>query len=290
MSNESAQIDPVSKTYVSQGLKLHYLDWGNAAAPPLVLLHGAWDHAHSWDWVARELRNDWHIIALDLRGHGDSEWSPDGAYLSPYHLLDFADLVDTLGYAQIDIVAHSFGGNPATRFAGLYPERVRKLVLVDAMGPTAPAIARWDEMGPVKRTREWLEKRREAGKTPRRFATIEEAAGRLMKTNKLLSAEQAQHLALHGVRRHPDGFSWKHDPVVGNFLPEDFAVDLAEYWRYITAPTLICWGPESWTTNPATDGRSEYFRDHRNLTFENAGHWLHHDQFEQFVSALREFL
>lgn len=290
MSDTLQFAEPVSKTYISQGLKLHYLDWGNASAPPLILLHGAGDHARSWDWVARALGDKWHIIALDLRGHGDSEWSPDGAYLTPYHVLDFADLVDTLGYEQVSIVAHSFGGNPATRYAGLYPQRVHKLVLVDAMGPTAPAIARWDEMGVVNRSRAWLEKRRDANKERRRFATIEEGAARLQRSNKRLSEEQARHLTLHGVHHHADGFSWKCDPVMGNFMPEDFALDLADYWREITASTLICWGPESWTTNPATDGRSVHFRNHRNLTIENAGHWLHHDQFETFVAALREFL
>ncbi len=286
----SHAIEPVSRFYFSQGLKLHYLDWGNAGAPLLVLVHGMWDHARSWDWVARALCKDWHVIAPDLRGHGDSAWSPDGGYLTPYHLLDFADLVDTLGAAEVSIVAHSFGGNPTTRFAALYPQRVRKLVLIDAMGPTAPVIARWNEQGAVRRTREWLEKRRDSDKAQRRFASIEEATARLMKTNKLLTPERAHHLASYGVRQHADGYSWKHDPVVGNFLPEDFAVDLAEYWKEIIAPTLICWGPESWTTDPATDGRSLYFRDHRNLTFANAGHWLHHDQFDQFVTALRQFL
>ncbi|MFT3931750.1 MAG: alpha/beta hydrolase [Spongiibacteraceae bacterium] len=288
--DSTLHVEPVSKTYRSQGLTLHYLDWGNETAPPLLLVHGMWDHARSWDWIARELRHDWHVIAPDLRGHGDSDWSPDGAYLASYYLLDFADLIDTLGYAQINIVAHSFGGNPATRYAALYPERVRKLVLIDAMGPTAPVVARWNELGTVKRMREWLEKRRDTEKAQRRFASVEEAAERLMKTNKLLTSAYAHHLALHGVRRHSDGYSWKQDPVVGNFLPEDFAIDLAEYWRKITASTLICWGSESWTTNPATDGRSAYFRDHRNLTFEHAGHWLHHDQFDKFVAALQEFL
>lgn len=283
--------EPVSKTFISQGLKLHYLDWGNASAPPLVLVHGMRDHARSWDWAARELRQHWHIVALDLRGHGDSEWSPDGAYLSPYHLLDLADLIDTLGNEQVTIVAHSFGGNPAARYAALYPQRVRKLVLIDAMGPTAPVVARWNEIGTVKRTREWLEKRRETTlSTPRRFATLDEAIARMAAANKHLSAAQARHLATHGVRHHADGYGWKYDPIFGTFLPEDFAIDLAEYWREITAPTLICWGTESWTTNPAIDGRSVHFRNHRNLTFEKAGHWLHHDQLDTFLAALREFL
>ena len=65
----------------------------------------------------------------------------------------------------------------------------------------------------------------------------------------------------------------KYDPLVGTFLPEDFAVDLYGFWSEITAPTLLCWGTESWTSNPATDGRVAYFRDHRTVVFEQAGHW-----------------
>lgn len=291
MSMHNAHVEPVAKTYTSQGLQLNYLDWGNESAPPLILVHGMWDHARSWDWIARALCDKWRIIAPDLRGHGDSDWSPDGAYHSPYYLLDFADLIDHLGYNEISIVAHSFGGNPTTRFAALYPERVRRLVLIDAMGPTAPVIARWNEQGVIKRSREWLEKRREAETNKQKcFLSVEDGAARLMKTNKLLSREQAMHLATHGVRKHVDGFSWKHDPVVGNFLPEDFCIDLAEFWCAITAPTLICWGNESWTTNPATDGRALHFQNHQNLTFENAGHWLHHDKFDTFVAALNAFL
>lgn len=284
-------IEPVSKAYVSQGLKLHYLDWGNAGAPLLLLVHGMRDHARSWDWVARELRHDWHIIAPDSRGHGDSEWSPDGAYHSPYYLLDLADLVDALGHEQVTIVAHSFGGNPTVRFAALYPQRVRKLVLIDAMGPTAQVIALWDKQGAVERTRKWLEKQREiALEKPKRYAAIEDAIARMAEANKHLSAEQARHLAVHGVRHYADGYGWKYDPRIGTFLPEDFSIDLAEFWREISAPTLICWGSESWTTNPATDGRAAHFRDHRNLTFENAGHWLHHDRLDEFLAALRDFL
>jgi len=71
---------PTSHSYFSQRLRLHYVDWGNAGAPPLILLHGGRDHCRAWDWVAAELRHDWHIIAPDLRGHGDSEWPSDGNY------------------------------------------------------------------------------------------------------------------------------------------------------------------------------------------------------------------
>jgi len=287
----TTNIEPVSKTFDSQGLKLHYLDWGSAGAPILIFVHGMNDHARSWDWAARAMCREWRVIALDLRGHGDSEWSPDGAYHIAYYLLDFTDLVDTLGADQVSIVAHSMGGNPAARFAALYPQRVHKLVLVDAMGPNASVIARWRKQGVVNLSREWMEKRRRTvARAPRRFAAIDQAVERMARANKHLSNEQAHHLAIHGVRRYDDGYGWKYDPAVGNFLPEDFAFPLAEYWREITAPTLICWGPDGWTTNPATDGSSANFRDHRHITFESAGHWIHHDQLDAFVAALQQFL
>lgn len=291
MNNPVADVEPVSRTHVSQSLKLHYLDWGNEDKPLLLLVHGMRDHAHSWDWVARALCRDWHVIAPDLRGHGDSQWSPDGAYISPYHVLDIADLIDTLGQERLTIVAHSFGGNVAARYSALFPQRVRKLVLVDGLGPSAQVLAGWAEAGPMKRTREWVEKRREvAARTPRRFTVIDEAVARMAATNKHLSEEQARHLAMHGVRLYDDGYGWKYDTAVGTFLPEDFSVDLAGFWREITAPTLLCWGPESWTSNPTTDGRIAHFRDHRAVIFHKAGHWLHHDQLDAFLAALREFL
>jgi pimeloyl-ACP methyl ester carboxylesterase len=291
MTFSTADAEPVSRTHVSQGLELHYLDWGNAGAPVLMLVHGMKDHAHSWDWAAQALRHDWRVIAPDLRGHGDSEWSADGAYLSPYHVIDIADLIDTLGCEQLTIVAHSFGGNVSGRYAALFPERVRKLALVDGLGPTAQAMAGWHQRGPVKRTREWLDKKREvATRTPRQLASMDEAISRMAAANKNLSADQTRHLALHGVRRQADGYRWKYDPFIGTFLPEDFAVDLAAFWSEITAPTLLCWGTESWTTNPATDGRMAHFRDSRTVVFEKAGHWLHHDQLDVFLDTLRDFL
>jgi pimeloyl-ACP methyl ester carboxylesterase len=287
----AAASEPVSRTHVAHGLKLHYLDWGNEGAPLLLLLHGMRDHARSWDWTARALRHRWRVIAPDLRGHGDSQWSPDGAYLSPYHMLDIAGLVDTLGPEPFSIVAHSFGGNVSARYAALFPDRVRKLVLVDGLGPSAKVLTGWNELGPTKRTREWLEKRREtAARSPRRLASIDEAVARMAAANPHLSSEQSRHLAIHGVRLHADGYGWKYDPDLGAFLPEDFSIEMSAFWREISAPTLLCWGTESWTTNPAEDGRAAHFRDPRVLVFEKAGHWLHHDQHDRFLAALRDFL
>jgi pimeloyl-ACP methyl ester carboxylesterase len=94
---------PTSQTFISQRLRLHYADWGNPDAPLLILQHGGRDHCRSWDWVAQELRHDWHVIAPDLRGHGDSAWSTDGNYAIDSLLYDFAQLVHTLGSEQVTI-------------------------------------------------------------------------------------------------------------------------------------------------------------------------------------------
>lgn len=283
--------EPTSHFFQSQGIKLHYLDWGNSEARPLILIHGMHDHARSWDWVARALCADWHVIAVDLRGHGDSAWSPDGAYHNPYLLHDLVDLIDALEAESVTIIAHSLGGNPATRFAALYPDRIDKLVLVDAMGPYPSVVAAWDKEGVVNRSRGWLEKRQQTGaRAPRRIATVEEAIARMAKVNPHLSAEQVCHLATHAVRQYDDGYSWKYDPHTGNFLPEDFAIHLEPYWREIAAPTLICWGTSSWTSNPATDGSAAHIRNHQNVQFESAGHWIHHDKLDEFVAAVKQFL
>ena len=76
----STSLGPTSQVYFSQRLRLHYVDWGNPSAPPLLLIHGGRDHCRSWDWVAEVLRDQYHVIALDLRGHGDSGWATGSSY------------------------------------------------------------------------------------------------------------------------------------------------------------------------------------------------------------------
>jgi pimeloyl-ACP methyl ester carboxylesterase len=289
-SNVSDGFEPISRVHVSQGLRLNYLDWGNEGAPVLVLVHGAKDHARSWDWTANALRRDWRVIAPDLRGHGDSDWSPDGAYLSSYYLLDLANLLDVVGDQSVSLLGHSFGGNISARLTAALPDRVRKLVLVDGIGPSPSVFEDWERIGAVVRSRDWIEKRRAAdARRPPSFATIEDAVARMAAGNPHLTSAQADHLARHNLRRNGDGYGWKSDPLVGVYPPEDFSAETAAVWRAISCPTLLMWGSRSWTTNPAEDGRGPQFPNARTLTFD-AGHWLHHEMPEAFVSALREFL
>ena len=132
---------PTSRHFISQRLRLHYVDWGNPDAPPLLLVHGGRDHCRNWDWVAQALRSDWHIICPDLRGHGDSQWSPDGNYSMSAYIYDLAQLIHQQSLAPVTIVAHSLGGNICLRYAGIYPEKVRKLVAIEGLGPSPKVIA-----------------------------------------------------------------------------------------------------------------------------------------------------
>ena len=284
---------PTSHSFFSQRLRLHYVDWGNAGAPPLVLVHGGRDHCRNWDWVAQALRRDWHVIAPDLRGHGDSEWPSDGNYNMAGFVYDLAQLIHQQRLSPVTIVAHSLGGNIAIRYAGVFPEHVRKLVAIEGLGPSPRMLAEREAVPPAERMRRWIEERRGlAGRMPRRYPTIEDAFRRMQEENTHLSPEQARHLTVHGANQNEDGtYSWKFDSHVRVNPPADMTqADLESLWGRITCPTLLVYGKESWASNPQEDGRIRHFRTAEVVAFEGAGHWVHHDKTEAFLAAVKAFI
>ena len=284
---------PTSHSFTSQRLRLHYVDWGNAGAPPLLLQHGGRDHSRSWDWVARELRRDWHVIAPDLRGHGDSAWSPDGAYSMPAYVYDLAQLIHQQGLAPLTIVAHSLGAMISLRYAGINPEMVSKLVAIEGVGVMSPAQRVLEGLPPAERWRRFIADRRAlSGRLPRRYATVEQALERMKAENGYLSDEQARHLTLHGVSRNEDGtWSWKFDNYTRSGAPVGLSEDeLHGLWGEIACPVLLCHGRNSWATDPVTSGDAAFFRDAQVAEFDHAGHWLHHDRTMLFLETIRAFL
>jgi pimeloyl-ACP methyl ester carboxylesterase len=284
---------PTSRIYFSQRLRLHYVDWGNTGAPPLVLVHGGRDHCRNWDWVAGELRRDWHVIAPDLRGHGDSEWSKDGTYMMAGYVYDLAQLIHQQKLAPVTLIAHSLGGNIALRYTGLYPRNVAKVVAIEGLGPSPKMLAERFAAGFADRMRGWIEEQRGlSGRMPRRYASIEEAWRRMQEENKHLSPEQARHLTQHGVNQNEDGtYSWKFDNYVRSWPPYDMTTqDVQGLWAGITCPTLLVYGRESWTSNPAEDGRAKHFKTAEVVTVDGAGHWVHHDKLVEFLALTRRFL
>src|SRR4029453_13495032 len=127
--------EPASRTFTAQGLSLHCTDWGNDDAPTLILLHGGRDHGRMWDWVAQALHGDFHILAPDLRGHGDSAWSPDGDYAITAYVCDLVELIEQTGALKVTLLGHSLGGNIAVRYAAPYPEKVERLIAIEGLRP-----------------------------------------------------------------------------------------------------------------------------------------------------------
>ncbi len=284
---------PTSQFFVSQRLRLHYVEWGNEDAPPLVLVHGGRDHCRNWDWVAERLRRDWHILAPDLRGHGDSQWLTGANYGMIDYVYDLAQLVHQKKLAPVTIVGHSLGGAISLAYTGNYPETVAKVVAIEGLGPPPAMIAARAKMTIDQRMREWVDSMRGlAARAPRKYPSIEEAVARMQSENPRLTPEQARHLTVHGVNQNEDGtYSWKFDNYVRAFSPHSFNAEEARVlWKRITCPTLLVRGMESWASNPLEDGRAAFFANARVENLEKAGHWVHHDQLEAFLGIVTEFL
>ena len=284
---------PESHSYVSQRLRLHYVDWGNGQAPPLLLVHGGRDHCRNWDWAAEALRGDYRIIAPDLRGHGDSSWFVGGAYAMADYVYDIAQLVHRKGLAPVAVIGHSLGGSIALHYAGVYPETVKALVAIEGLGPSPAQIAARKARPIDNRLREWIDTQRGlSGRLPRRYPTLEDACRRMQEANPRLTEAQARHLTVHGANQNEDGsYSWKFD----NYSRADRPVGIDpeesfRLWSRIRCPTLLVRGLESWVGDPEEDGRAAHFRKARFVDVAGAGHWVHHDRLDEFLGLVRGFL
>src|SRR3979490_2407492 len=185
---------PTSRIYFSQRLRLHDVDWGTPTAPPLLLVHGGRDHCRNWDWVASALRRDWHVLAPDLRGHGDSQWSPDGNYSTAAYVYDLAQLIHQQELAPVTIVSHSLGGNIAIRYTGVYPETVSKLVAIEGLGPSPRQMEKRSAVPIAERMQKWVaEQRALSGRVARRYASIQDAPKAMQETNGTSPPRTAGH-------------------------------------------------------------------------------------------------
>jgi pimeloyl-ACP methyl ester carboxylesterase len=284
---------PTSHVYFSQRLRLHYVDWGNEDAPPLLLVHGGRDHCRTWDWVAQAFRQDYHVIAPDLRGHGDSAWVYGSGYTIIDYVYDIAQLIDQKELQPLTIIGHSLGGNVTLQYSGIYPDHVKKLVSVEGWGPPPDFIRKRAGKSPQTRMQEWIDMLREmSGRDVRRYETIDAAVRRMRDANPHLSPDQARHLTIHGTNQNEDGtYTWKFDNYMHVFSPHRFnEEDAHELWDNITCPVLLVRGKESWAPDPEASHLLGHFNDARAITLPDAGHWVHHDQLEPFVDSVRDFI
>src|SRR5213592_1705327 len=122
---------PTDGTTTLNGLRFHFLDWGTRGEPPMLLLHGGAQTAHSWDEVAPDLARDHHVLALDQRGHGDTDWAPAGRYRRDDFVADIRAFLDDRDWERATVAALSLGGLNSIAFAAMHPERIAGLVVVD---------------------------------------------------------------------------------------------------------------------------------------------------------------
>jgi pimeloyl-ACP methyl ester carboxylesterase len=284
------RMEPISHFFYSDRLKLQFWDYGQDRKPSLVLVHGGLDHARNWDWVARSLREQYHVYALDLRGHGNSAWAPGAMYSLAEHVLDLSALLDIVNDFPIRLIGHSLGGGIVLNYTGVYPSRVHKAVSIEGLG--IPPVHRVH--GPAsERLRYWIEEVRDLEKRHlKTYPSLEAAIARMKEANPHLSDEVARHLTLHGTNWEADGsLVWKFDNYARAFPPYGHRIeDTVELFGQVTCPILFFWGLESFIPVPDSDPRMLAIRNSRLVRVAGSGHWVHHDQLDLFLKETIAFL
>lgn len=274
------------------GLTYHVLEWdARASDHTVVLLHGFLDSAWGFSRVVSAgLSQRFHILAPDMRGHGDSDRIGAGGY---YHFMDYVadvdELVRALGRRRVSFIGHSMGGTIASYYAGAFSDAVHRLALLEGLGPPCA------ETPMPERIRGWIEGwRRARTREPTTYASLEEAAARLRARDRLLDEAQSIELAGRATRATPGGrLRFKHDPLHLTTGPYPFRVDLAEpIWRAIRAPTLIIHGGESELPLSAAESarRVANFRRAREEVLPGAGHMMQRHEPRALAALLAPFL
>lgn len=269
---------PESRFVTVNGLQLHYLDWGNRHLPPLVAVHGAYQQAHCWDLVAPALRDRFHFMALDQRGHGDSARHPKAAYALDDFLADLLGFLDELGLDKVALLGSSMGGRVAFMFAGLHPERVACLVDL-GMG------AERDDQG-VARIRA------NTAAEPDSFPDEATAWAYYEKRYTTSHPDYVRNDFRHTFRRGEDGrLVRKFDPALRQFTS---TYDPEASWaalRRITAPTLLVRGANSDVFSHEVAVRMQQaVSGSQLLEMEGVGHLAIGERPDQLNAVLAEFL
>jgi pimeloyl-ACP methyl ester carboxylesterase len=284
LDNEPARLRDEIVTL--DGLRLHYRDWGNPTAPPVVLLHAYTQHARSWDPVARGLAKRFRVLALDQRGHGESAWAAD------YHELrlvaDLAGFVETLGLTTVSLVGFSIGGSAAISYAQLYPDRVERLVAFECFTDA-------EEPGDAPY---WHAMRAHLGllrSLPETFERPEDAVAAFRPLAPYAAEEELRHWTLRGLKQGADGnWTWRYDPILRtpastpgrlNASPDVLAKRLAG----VSCATLLLAGAESWMVEP-TQRMVTLNPRARMITVPRAGHWVPLDNPSEFLAVVGQFL
>lgn len=275
-----------------RGVPYRLREWGNPGDRKLVLLHGARDASASFQFIVDALGDGWHVMAPDWRGHGGSSWTV-GSYWQAEFVADLDVLMETLSPDMaIPLVGHSMGGNMASLYAGIRPDRVESLVMLDALGDLLHRT-------PVNVTEilAMVLDARTAAANEQSYAGPPDLAKRLMRANRRLDPAKAAFLATAHARPLADGgVGWPYDPSFRRSLPTMYSADdWGSVWRGITAPVLQVMSTDTRPYAPDSDPeiasyRRSFFRNLHCAAVPNTGHNLHHDAPEAVASMIASFL
>ncbi len=269
---------PADRYLTVDGLRIHYLDWQRPDDPPratLILLHGIGRVAHCFDPIVPHFRDRFRVIAMDMRGHGDSDWHPQAQYLVEDYVHDLEGLVEQLGLRDVIVWGNSTGGRVAQVFAGLHPELTRG-VIVEDVGPERPKE--------ISSRRGARMAREQQG-----WASIEELVERLKIDYPRIPEAHLRHIAAHNSKPREDGrFVLKRDPdIEKGFVP-------TEIWRFvraIRAPIIYVLGGVSAIVPPET--REELRRTLPQAeieVLEGLGHYPNEEDPARFAAVVDRFL
>jgi pimeloyl-ACP methyl ester carboxylesterase len=265
------------RTVRVNGVTLHYLDWGPAEDPPVVLLHGITGHARVWDHLAERLVPGRRVLALDQRGHGDSDPAPDDDYRVGTMADDVAAFAGSLRLERFALLGHSMGGRIAIQYAAAHAARLDRLDI----GPDI-------ELTGLQRVRDMM------SKAPERIESEEWAVEYIRRANPLQDVDLLRHRVRHGLKRLPDGeLTWKYAKGLRDMMRAGRrdVVDLWEPLPRIPCPTLVVRGAESDILSPEVAKKmTGRLPDGRLVEIPGAGHTVPADRPDDFVRHVRAFL
>ncbi|HBF52049.1 MAG TPA: alpha/beta hydrolase [Massilia sp.] len=279
-----------------RGLRTHVRHWGREGAPKIFMAHGWMDMSASFQFIADCLEGDWHVIAHDWRGYGLTERIGTDTYWFPDYVADLDFLLDHYSPSEpVNLLGHSMGGNAVSLYAGVRPQRVAKLINLEGIGLQGGV----PEQAP-KRMARWLDEL----KTPpvmRGYASLEEVAARLKKTNPRLPDERAAFLAEHWSARNAAGeYEILGDPAHKMSGPLLYHLDeMIAIWKKISAPVLWIEAAETdmWRWMGPQDGmraevdsRLAHMASVEAHIVPEAGHMVHHDQPQVLARLIEAFL
>lgn len=266
---------PVDRLVTVNGLRIRCLEWGTPGRQPLILLHGIARLAHTFDHLAPHFSDKYHVIAVDMRGHGDSGWDPQGAYLVEDYVRDIEGLAGQLKLRDIVLWGNSTGGRVAQVYAGLHPELV-SAVIVEDVGPERPPA--------ISNRRANRMKEEEKG-----WASVDELLATLKQDYPRTAEPLLRSFARHGLKPRPDGrIVWKRDPAILNgFVPTELWATV----RKIKAPTIYILGGASDIVPLQTQEKlKQVLPQVEIVTMPGLGHYPSDERPAEFLAIVDRFL